>query len=258
MEEDEVGRAAGAAGGGVRSGAPGSIASHRERRQQALAPRNPDVRGWFLSFEGVEGAGKSTQVARLAAALGRCGYDVVVSREPGGTPLGAAIRELVLAGVHPAVPLAELFLMLADRAQHVAEVIRPALAAGRVVVADRYADATTAYQAGGRGIDADLVERAIDAATGGLKPDMTILLDLPVAEARARLRGRAPDRLEAEAEVFHERVRAAYHAQHAREPERIKVIDARADADTVHKSILKQVLAALEANGVTCPNRPPA
>jgi dTMP kinase len=214
------------------------------------------VRGWFLSFEGVEGAGKSTQAKRLAAALRSRGYDVVLSREPGGTPLGAAIREIVLSGGYPTVPLAELFLMLADRAQHVAEVIRPALATGCVVIADRYADATTAYQAGGRGIDGDLVSRAIAAATGGLAPDLTLLLDLPVAEARERLKGRIEDRLEAEALVFHERVRASYRAQGEREPERIKVIDARADADTVHESILKQVLVALAAHGVNCPKRP--
>lgn len=216
------------------------------------------MRGWFLSFEGVEGAGKSTQAARLRAALEARGYEVVLSREPGGTPLGAAIRALVLSGEYPTVPLAELFLMLADRAQHVAEVIRPALAAGRVIIADRYADATTAYQAGGRGIDADLVARAIAAATGGLKPDLTLLLDLPVAEARERLRGRVEDRLEAEAQVFHERVRAAYQAGREREPERIKVIDARADADSVHESVLQQVLTVLEAPRVNGPNRPPA
>ncbi len=216
------------------------------------------MRGWFLSFEGVEGAGKSTQAARLKAALAARGYEVVVSREPGGTPLGAAIRELVLSGAYPTVPLAELFLMLADRAQHVAEVIRPALAAGRVVIADRYADATTAYQAGGRGIDADLVARAIAAATGGLQPDLTLLLDLPVAAARERFKGRVEDRLEAEALVFHERVRAAYRAAREREPDRIKVIDARADADSVHESVLQQVLTVLEAPRVNGPNRPPA
>ncbi len=216
------------------------------------------MRGWFLSFEGIEGAGKSTQASRLVAALEAEGYDVVLSREPGGTALGAAIREIVLSGGFAPVPLAELFLMLADRAQHVAEVIRPALAAGRVVIADRFADATTAYQAGGRGIDPDLVERAIAAATGGLWPDLTLLLDLPVAEARRRLRDRAPDRLEAEAMAFHERVRAAYQAQGAREPGRIKVIDAAADGDTVHLSILNQVLPVLAASGVSCPNRPPA
>jgi dTMP kinase len=216
------------------------------------------VRGWFLSFEGVEGAGKSTQAARLRAALEARGYDVVVSREPGGTPLGAAIRELVLSGAFQTVPLAELFLMLADRAQHVAEVIRPALAAGRVVIADRYADATTAYQAGGRGLDPDLVARAIAAATAGLKPDLTLLLDVPVGAARERFRGRAADRLEAETLAFHERVRAAYRAAQEQEPGRIKIIDARADADTVHESVLVQVLSVIEAPRVNGPSRPPA
>lgn len=216
------------------------------------------MRGWFLSLEGVEGAGKTTQARLLAAALVARGLDVLLTREPGGTELGAGIRELILAHRHHPVPHAELFLILADRAQHVAEVIRPALAAGRVVVADRYADATTAYQAAGRGIDPELVERAVAAATGGLKPDLTFLLDLPVAQARERVGSRgARDRLEAEAGAFHERVRAGYRREFEREPGRIKIVDAEADPETIHRSILSQVLAALAAGREKLPKQPP-
>lgn len=208
------------------------------------------MRGWFLSLEGVEGAGKTTQAKLLAQALTARGMDVLLTREPGGTELGSAIRELILAHRHHPVPHAELFLILADRAQHVAEVIRPALAAGRIVVADRYADATTAYQAAGRGLDPELVERAIAAATGGLKPDLTFLLDLPVEEARERVGSRGSrDRLEAESGAFHQRVRAGYRREFERQPERIKIVDAGADPETVHRSILSQVLAVLAAGG---------
>jgi dTMP kinase len=138
-------------------------------------------------------------------------------------------------------------------------VIRPALAAGQVVIADRYADATAAYQGGGRGVDRELIEQAVKAATGGLLPDLTLLLDLPVEEARKRTRSRgAPDRLDAESEAFHRRVGEAYRQEHEREPGRIKIIDARADADSVHQSILSQVLATLAVDGGDAPNRPSA
>lgn len=216
------------------------------------------MRGWFITLEGVEGAGKSTQVARLEQALVGRGYQVLTTREPGGTSLGAGIRELVLGGGHRPVPMAELFLMLADRAQHVAEVVRPALAAGRVVIGDRYADATRAYQGGGRGLNAGLIETANAAATGGLEPDLTLYLDLPAEAGRARQKARgAADRLEAEEPEFHARVRESYRRQAANAPDRIRIIDAAADADTVHESILRQVLAALEAGQGGNRERPP-
>jgi len=206
------------------------------------------VRGWFITLEGVEGAGKSTQVERLRRALADRGYEVLATREPGGTTLGAGIRQLVLGAAERPVPMAELFLMLADRAQHVAEVIRPALAAGRVVIGDRYADATRAYQGGGRGLDRELIEQANAAATGGLEPDLTLYLDLPAEIGRVRQEARgAADRLEAEEPEFHARVSESYRRQLANAPNRIRIIDAAADADTVHESILRHVLAALEA-----------
>jgi dTMP kinase len=206
------------------------------------------LRGWFITFEGVEGAGKSTQAGRLAEALRDRGYAVLETREPGGTPLGRGIRELVLGAGHRPVPMAELLLMLADRAQHLAEVVRPALAAGKVIIGDRYADATYAYQGGGRGLDHEVIATANAATTGGLEPDLTLFLDLPVDAARARQRARgAPDRMEAEGPEFHARVDAAYRTLVAAFPYRIKIIDAGADADTVHEAVLRQVLAALEA-----------
>ena len=206
------------------------------------------MRGWFITLEGVEGAGKSTQVERLARALAERGYQVLATREPGGTALGAGIRQLVLGNGQRPVPMAELFLMLADRAQHVAEVIRPALGEGRVVIGDRYADATRAYQGGGRGLDLELIEQANAAATGRLEPDLTLFLDLPAEAGRVRQRARGTaDRMEAEEPEFHARVRESYRRQAAATPGRIRIIDAAADADTVHRSILSQVLAALEA-----------
>jgi len=204
------------------------------------------LRGWFLTLEGVEGAGKSTQARRLQSALAARGHDVLLTREPGGTALGQAIRPLVLGGEHQPTAAAELFLMLADRAQHVAEVIRPALEAGRIVIGDRFSDATRAYQGGGRGLDLDLIETALRAATGGLEPDLTFLLDMPPERARARLRERPGlDRMEREDGGFHVRVREAYRRQVALDPDRIMIIDATVDADTVHETILSQALAVI-------------
>ncbi len=148
---------------------------------------NSALHGWFLTLEGVEGAGKTTQAGRLERALSAHGYDVLLTREPGGTALGDAIRRLVLGGQHHPTAVAELFLMLADRAQHVTEVILPALEAGRIVIGDRFSDATRAYQGGGRGLDRELIETALAAATGGLEPDLTFLLDMPPERARKRL-----------------------------------------------------------------------
>jgi dTMP kinase len=204
------------------------------------------LHGWFLTLEGVEGAGKTTQAARLEQALSARGFDVLLTREPGGTALGEAIRPLVLGGRHEPTAEAELFLMLADRAQHVAEVILPALEAGRIVIGDRFSDATRAYQGGGRGLDRDFIESALAAATGGIEPDLTFLLDIPPDRARERLVQRAGlDRLEQEAGGFHARVREAYRRQVALAPDRIMIIDATVDADTVHETILSQALAAI-------------
>lgn len=186
----------------------------------------------FLTLEGIEGSGKSTQARRLAAAWGPA---VVLSREPGGTALGRAIRGLLLDPVHREMaPAAELLLFFADRAQHVAEVIRPALADGRVVISDRYTDSSLAYQGYGRGVRLDLIYAMHEAATGGLWPDLTLLLDVPVEESLQRLAARGGhDRMEAEVREFHERVWRGYLELAARAPQRWAVVDGRGSEDEV-------------------------
>ena len=199
----------------------------------------------FLTFEGIEGSGKSTQARRLAAELGDKALFTV---EPGATGLGWSIRGLLLEQRGQDVsPLAELLLFFADRAQHVHEVIRPALEAGRVVVCDRFTDSTTAYQGYGRGLPLDLIRTLAREATGGLAPDATVLLDVPVAVGltRARRRGR-PDRMEGEEKAFHERVAAGYRELAAQEPDRFVVVDARGGEDEVAAA----VRSALAGRGI--------
>ncbi|HEY5257602.1 MAG TPA: dTMP kinase [Candidatus Baltobacteraceae bacterium] len=167
----------------------------------------------FVSVEGIEGSGKSSLLALLAQRLRARGVDVVLTREPGGTPVGDAIRRIFLKEPDlPVSPLTEAFLVNASRASHVEEVVRPALAAGKLVLCDRYADSTLAYQGYGRGLGVDLTRSLCDAATGGLWPDVVLLLDLPVAAAYERVRDRKGgfDRLDGESADFHERVRAGF------------------------------------------------
>jgi dTMP kinase len=204
----------------------------------------------FVTFEGIEGAGKSTHLRALAARLRSAGHAVVETREPGGTAAGDVLRRLLLgAEALPLTPFAELLLYLADRAQHVAEVIRPALADGRVVLCDRFSDSTLAYQGYARGLDLDLL-RTLDAqARDGLTPALTILLDCPVAEGLARARGRAgaPDRFEREAVAFHERVRAGFHALARAEPDRVLVLDATEAIGRVEARVVAEVTRRLGA-----------
>lgn len=208
--------------------------------------------GAFISFEGIDGSGKSTQHRMLASVLRLRGLDVVSTREPGGTPLGQQLRHALLEAESLVDPLAELLLYAADRAQHVRTLVRPALASGHVVLSDRYADATVAYQGAGRGFESGVVASVIDLATGGLKPDLTLLFDLTVAEAvgRAKQRtqhGRAPDRLEAEAASFHERVRECYLQIAAAEPARVRVVEADRSSEEIHARVLEIVLPFLDA-----------
>lgn len=206
------------------------------------------MQGMFITFEGTEGVGKSTQMQMLATALTGMGVEFVLTREPGGTPAGEAMRDILLhRNETPLGDEAELLLMFAARAQHLAAVVRPALAAGKVVVCDRFTDATYAYQGGGRGIAAERIATLEQWVQGALRPHLTLLLDAPVATgmARARGRGNGSDRFEREQQGFFERARAAYLRIAAQEPGRVVVIDATADATTVHAHILARVRAAL-------------
>ncbi|HOJ68669.1 MAG TPA: dTMP kinase [Candidatus Hydrogenedentes bacterium] len=216
--------------------------------------------GFFITFEGIEGGGKTTQSRRLAERLAAEGIDVVVTREPGGDPLAEAIRRLLLDPANaPVTPEAELLLYAAARAQHVARVIRPALAAGRVVLCDRYSDSTAAYQGGGRGVDHDTLRVLHRVATDNLWPDLTLLFDLDPETGLTRVggRGKDPDRMEGEDIAFHRRVRAAFLEAAQREPGRFRVIDASRDVDTVADTVWREVMPALDAwragRRATCP-----
>ena len=196
--------------------------------------------GRFITFEGGEGCGKSTQVARLRAALAERGVETVLTREPGGTRLAEQIRALLKDELDdPPTDRSELLLFLAARAQLVETVIRPALAAGKWVVSDRFSDSTLAYQGYGRGLPLDVIRRTNDFACGGLRPDLTLLLDVDPETARARMRGReaatrtAADRIECAGDAFHARLREGFHALAAAEPARIVTIDATGTPDAV-------------------------
>lgn len=206
------------------------------------------MRGRLITLEGGEGAGKSTVLATVRERLVAHGLDVVVTREPGGTPLGEAVRALVLDPAYgPVCAESELLLMFAARAQLVRSVIEPALAAGRWVLSDRYTDASYAYQGGGRGQpDARIAE--LEDWAAGVRPDLTLLLDLPVAQGLARAGSRAAaDRIEAERDDFFERVRAAYRTRAAAEPQRFRVIDAAAELETVQAAVTAAIDAYLAA-----------
>lgn len=166
----------------------------------------------FITFEGIEGSGKSTLLAGMAQRLRERGFDPVLTREPGGTPAGDLIRDVFLQARLSVEPLAEAFLINASRAQHVTEVIRPALAGGRPVLCDRYTDSTLAYQGYGRGLDLATLRILCDAATGSLGPDVTLLADVSVATSQLRVaaRGTPQDRMESAEAAFHERVRGGY------------------------------------------------
>jgi dTMP kinase len=203
----------------------------------------------FVTFEGIEGCGKSTQSRRAAAHYRQAGLDVRLEREPGGTEAGLRIRELLLDPALPSLdPLAELLLMEADRRQHVKEVLRPALERGAVVFCDRFNDATFAYQGGGRGLPRELLEAVDGWAVEGLAPDLTLLLDCPVEVGLARARRRDGGngaRFENESREFHERVRAAYREIAAREPGRVRLIDSTRPPDEVFADVRRHLDARL-------------
>ncbi len=209
------------------------------------APGTPRDRGWFITIEGPEGAGKTTQADRLVAWLAGRGHDVVSTREPGGTWLGERIREVLLARTGAggrSDPLTDAFLFDAARRQLVSEVLRPALGDGRTVVCARFADSTLAYQGYGAGVPLHVLRGLEAAATDGLRPDLTILLDLPVEAGLAR---KAPDdvtRFEAEFDLaFHRRVRDGFLALAEAEPERFAVVDATQELDSVTAAMVRAV-----------------
>ena len=217
-------------------------------------------RGRFITFEGLDGCGKSTQLAKLAAVLGAQGLSVVVTREPGGTPTGEKVRRLLLdTNTSSLAPLAELALMFSARSQHIAEVIQPALAEGRIVLCDRFTDSTEAYQGGGRKLGHEPVLALHRILCSGLWPELTILMDSDVAKSvdRARRRNQSKagksnraktdeNRFEQESRAFFGRVRNAYLAIAAREAGRVVVVDARGTPDETHRRIVEVVRRKLK------------
>ena len=213
--------------------------------------------GTFITFEGVDGSGKSTQLRLLGNFLNANGCDVLLTREPGGTTLGLRLRAAVLDATEEVDPLTELLLYAADRAQHVRRKLRPALEAGQVVISDRYADATVAYQGAGRGFSPELISQIVQLATEGLKPDLTLLFDLPIEESTNRTARRtgknsgklSRDRLDIEKADFHARVRDAYLQIALREPERVKLIDTSGPVETTQEHVREIIVPYLQSRG---------
>jgi dTMP kinase len=198
------------------------------------------MKGIFISFEGIEGTGKSTQAKLLYQWLRGEGFDVVLTEEPGGTRIGLKIRELLLSVEHTDItPVTELLLYNASRSQHIGEIISPAIKKGSIVITDRFTDSTVAYQGYGRGIELGRIDSIDAVATDNLRPDITILLDLDVEIGLKRNRGiNKTDRLELEDVIFHRRVRRGYLAIAERQPQRIKLVDASETIDQIHQKIV--------------------
>jgi dTMP kinase len=222
----------------------------------AFIHHSTKMRGFFITLEGIDGCGKSTQLDRLAQSLKQCGFEVVTTRQPGGTLTGQSIRALMVKEHNKLAPVAEVLLMMADRAQHVAEMIKPNLEAGRLVISDRYIDSSVAFQGYGRGLDLSTVEELNRLATGGLTPDLTLLFDLEPESARTRLANRVENQagddapmtgFDEEKRDFHVRVREGYLKLAAQHPERIRVIDAEQTIDEIYKEVFALVLQSLES-----------
>lgn len=221
------------------------------------------MKGTFITFEGIDGSGKSTQLRLLASFLRLRGYEVAVTREPGGTPLGLHLRAVLLDSQEQVDPLTELLVFAADRAQHVRRFLRPALESDHIVISDRYADATVAYQGAGRGFSPQLISEIVELATEGLEPDLTLLFDLPVADCVIRTRRRTDDkkkgdRLDLEDVEFHTRVRDAYLAIAAAEPQRVKIIETSGAVEETHARVKDVVVAFLESRGQRGAQQPSA
>ena len=208
--------------------------------------------GWFITFEGIEGCGKTTQVVRLAGLLAERGYAVRTTREPGGCPIADQVRSILLDGGNSSMtPLAELLLYAAARAQHVAEVITPTLASGGIVLCDRFTDATLAYQGFARGLDQELIRSLNRLATGDARPHLTILLDCPVETGLGRAispvneHGVKEERFELESRAFHDRVRNGYLSLARQEPDRFVIIDGTAGIEETAIAIAAAVTACI-------------
>ena len=218
------------------------------RESAGVRVRKTSPKGLFITFEGIEGSGKTTQLAQAAELLRRQGLPVVTTREPGGTSLGLQLRRLLLELPEPMDPGAELLLMFADRRQHLEEGILPALGAGKIVLCDRYTDASRAYQGGGRKLGEGLVDRLAESFCP-LVPDRTYLMDCPVSVALARVAARPGgdrDRIEREGVAFHERVRAAYRRRARLEPKRFAVLDASVSPDEICRDLMADLDPLLE------------
>lgn len=211
--------------------------------------------GFFITFEGIEGCGKSTQVRLAAERLSRAGHEVVVTREPGGCPIADAIRAILLDARNSAmVPMTELLLYAAARAQHIAEVVEPALASGKIVLCDRFTDSTLTYQGFGRKLDRELIARLNTLAAGSIKPDMTLLFDCPVetglARAMARINANSAareERFEQESLLFHERIRDGFLSLAVAEPSRFVVLDGSRSIGEIENMVTESILMRLPA-----------
>jgi len=209
------------------------------------------LRGKFITFEGIDGSGKTTQLRMLANELRIRGLTVMPTCEPGGTPLGRRLREAFLETEENVAPLAELLLFAADRAQHVNFLVKPALEEGKIVVSDRYSDATVAYQGAGRGFSETVVNQIVEIATGGLKPDLTLFFDLPIEQALRRTNSRTDsgerkNRMDKETAGFYERVRDAYLTIAKDEPHRFRVVDASGSTGEIKTMVLEIVAEFLD------------
>lgn len=208
------------------------------------------MKGKFFVFEGIDGSGKTTQLKLLGESLAARGYPVLYTREPGGTRVGELIRELLLNPQYSELfPRTEALLYAAARAQHVAQVILPALEQGQLVLCDRFLDSSLAYQGFGRGMEVRLLEQINEPAIAGLVPDLVLLLDFCCETGMDRINrsGRGVDRIEREAQEFHRKVRSGYLALAGRDPSRYRVVDAHRPVDLVHRDILKAVEEVLDA-----------
>lgn len=205
-------------------------------------------RGLFVTFEGIDGSGKTTQMELCAQALESAGHAVVLTRNPGGTEFGLELRQILLHSTKPVYPLSELLLFIADRAQHMDELVFPALKAGKIILCDRHLDSTVAYQGYGRGLSLETIQELNQIAIQGRKPDLTLLFDgdLNVLAQRVNHRGQA-DRMEQEKADFHRRVREGYLAIAQQEPKRITVVDATQDIQALHTQVMAYITAAYSA-----------